>query len=179
MIWFNRIIIALLALIFLAFVGIFGLITFETKKWHSNYIVSVREIIPAKIKTEKILADDYAQALPGGWCDGLAFKISEETLQEIEKQGIEFFKDLAPLEPVKTREGYSHWTNWKEKSGTILNDAAEVPSCLYEFEKLKKRKEYSVTRDTKVYFTYVKHRGHSNISIFPEWGIIVYSSYAN
>lgn len=177
--WFKKIIIAFLALIFLAFAGIVGLITFEAQKWHRNYIVSVREIIPANIKTEKILADDYAQALPSGWCDGLTFKISEETLQEIEKQGIAFFKNLAPVEPVKTREGDTYWTNWKEKSGATLDDAAEVPSCLSEFENFKKRQGYSATRDTKSYFTYVKHRGYSNISIFPEWGVIVYSSYAN
>ncbi len=177
--WIKRIIIAFLGLVLIGFGGIAGLLIFETNKWHRNYIASVREIIPAKIKTDKILADDYEQALPGGWCDGMAYQISEETLNDIEKQGIAFFKDLAPAEPIKTREGDSYWTEWKEKTGTTLDEGAGVSSCLSEFEKFKKRKKYSVTRDTKQYFTYVKHRGYSNISVFPEWGIVVYSSYAN
>ena len=97
--WIKRIIIAFLGLVLIGFGGIAGLLIFETNKWHRNYIASVREIIPAKIKTDKILADDYEQALPGGWCDGMAYQISEETLNDllVHNGKKKIIVDLVPL----------------------------------------------------------------------------------
>ncbi|HOO51038.1 MAG TPA: hypothetical protein PLK94_07110 [Alphaproteobacteria bacterium] len=180
MILLKRIIMSSLALAILGIVAMIVLVLLEINHWHSNYIVAVKEHIPTKIKIDKILADDYEEALPGGWCHGLAFKISNSSLLEINRQGLDFFKDISPSDAVKTKGSESYWTEWKEKTNYFTDDGAQIPSgCLTEFEKFRKKNGYVLRRDTKVYYTYVKHRGYSNISVYPEWGIVVYGSWAN
>lgn len=77
------------------------LIAIEIHGWHKTFIVNVRKAIPSKIGTEKIVADDYEEALPGGWCNGVTFKITEKTLKEIKAEGSDFFKGQKPIEQKK------------------------------------------------------------------------------
>jgi len=176
---FIKVIIAFFALVFLAFAVIVVMITLEMKTWHNNYRVAVRDLIPVKIKTEKILADDYEQALPGGWCHGLTFKLSTKSLEEIREQGLVFLKGQVPANPVQIRNGDGYWVDWQEKPNLLSDLDAQRPyGCLSETEKFMRKKGYAIKRDTKIYYTYVKHRGYSNISVYPEWGIVIYSSWA-
>ncbi len=176
---FARVIIVLLIIVFSCLAIIVFMIAAELRGAREEYVSEVRDIIPEIIQTEKVLVNDFDFALPGGWCHGLVLKVSEKTLSDINDKGLLFFKNHVP-EKTMYETGNNYWKEWLGFPSTSKYEGTETPNgCLNGFEKFKRKKGYAIRRDTKKYVTYLEHRGYSNISVYPEWGIVVYASWAN
>jgi hypothetical protein len=165
----------IILIIFCPFVLILGII------WWDQYIsapAQIRAFIPEKIYTLGVVTNDISISLPGGSCGGLAMKLSELTLKDIEEKGLSYFDNAIP-EPETFGKKTYHWRPWQE--APIIpedSDFAHIPhGCVKNFDHYLKWYGFKINRDTKGYYTYVTHRGYSNLWVFPEWGIIVYSYY--
>lgn len=166
---------ALILIIVCPFVLIIGIVWWNQ---HISVPSQIRASLPEKIQTLGVATNDIGISLPGGDCGGISFKLSEQTLKEIETRGLAFFDNATP-DPVTYRTTKNLWKPWRESPVTSEDsNYAHIPNgCVKNFDSYLKWYGYKINRDTKGYYTYVTSRGYMNLWIFPEWGIIVYSYY--
>lgn len=150
-------------------IGLIVIIASVAEEANTKFILNIRSLIPEGIVTEELLLNDFEEALPGMWCNVLIFKINEESLHKIRNKELGFFKDQMPAEG---------WVAWKKYLPSDLNEAAKIPQgCFADVGKLKDEYGFSFSDNTEGYYTFVKDKKYSNISVFPDFGIVVYGSW--
>lgn len=146
-----------------------------------QYPSHVRAMIPEKIETVEVVSNDFSEQFGGGGdCGGLTFRLSKKTLTEINAQGLDYFKDATfPIPEIDYDGKKDRWNAWRKAPPAAEYHGANIldGECLDDFEEFLNINGYEIKSDTKGYYTFVTHRGYSNMWIFPQWGIIAYSYY--
>lgn len=159
---------------------IIGLISYELYRENVNFQNYIRsEIIPKKIKTSEILTTDYTPDFGGGGnCGGVSFRLTPETIADLQNQGLQFLTDATPTNIEKYYGKINRWQPWKKKEKQQkTDDNARIPhGCVRNAESLLNSYNYKELYD-EGYYTSVSHRGYSNLWLFPQYGIIVYNFY--
>lgn len=170
-------IILLLNPIYLLIGPLFGVAAYEK---HIAFPAKVRALIPSTIKTNGVVANDAGFAFGGGGaCGGIAFKVSQKTLQAIKNEGLEFFADARPQKAETYHTKVDYWREW-QKTPIPPSDGGPmfIPNgCVRNIESYLKENGKNLHVIPEGYYTYVTHRGASNLWVVPDWGIVVYSFY--
>lgn len=144
------------------------------------YSSRVRSIVPNIIKITGVVSEDYGSKSDGkNACGGMAFELSEDTLNDLEIHGLAYLKDATPVEEIDSENTKIHWKPWRktpvpeeDKAVTILVDHG----CVDNFEKFLEKNQYVITSETEAYYSFVKHgRSVSNLWLFPEFKLVVFN----